>query len=141
MIKAVFDTNTILSGVLWSGNESRLIELAEIDQLELYTSQEILREVERVLEYDRIQKILAKSDLTQEEIIEKITELSHVVNPAEKIDVIKADTSDNRILECAIAGEVHYIVSGDEHLLKLKDFRNIRIVRSRELLDEIVGGI
>jgi len=83
MIKAVLDTNTILSGVLWSGNESRLIELAEIDQLELYTSQEILREVERVLEYDRIRKILVKSDLTQEEILEKITELSHIVNPTE----------------------------------------------------------
>ncbi|MCK4492273.1 MAG: hypothetical protein KAU03_06590 [Candidatus Altiarchaeales archaeon] len=48
---------------MWSRNESRLIKLAEIDQLELYTSREILREVERVLEYNRIQKILVKSNL------------------------------------------------------------------------------
>ena len=57
MIKAVFDTNTLLSGILWSGNESGLIKLVEIDQIELYTSYEILSEVERVLEYDRIQEI------------------------------------------------------------------------------------
>ena len=57
MIKAVFDTNTILSGILWSGNESRLINLVETEQLKLYISQEILKELERILEYNRIQEI------------------------------------------------------------------------------------
>ena len=59
MIKVVFDTNTILSGILWAGNESRLIKLVETGQLELYTSQEILNAVERVPGYDRTRKFFA----------------------------------------------------------------------------------
>lgn len=50
--------------------------------------------------------------------------MSEHVQPTETLYVITADPSDNRILECAAAGEADYIVSGDKHLLKLERFRN-----------------
>jgi predicted nucleic acid-binding protein len=45
------------------------------------------------------------------------------------IEVIHDDPPDNRILECAIAGQADLIVSGDRHLLKLKSYQGIPIVR------------
>jgi len=44
---------------------------------------------------------------------------SEIINPGIKVDVIKSDLDDNKILECAIACNAQYIVSGDSHLLDL----------------------
>jgi hypothetical protein len=49
--------------------------------------------------------------------------------------VIKEDEDDNRILECAETANVSYIISGDEHLLKLRNYRNTKIVSSKEFVD------
>jgi predicted nucleic acid-binding protein len=56
------------------------------------------------------------------------------VTPKEEIRVIIADPTDNKLLEAAIAGIVDFIVSGDNHLLKLKSFREIPIVTGREFI-------
>jgi predicted nucleic acid-binding protein len=46
-----------------------------------------------------------------------------------------ADEPDNRILECAVAAEADFIVTGDKHLLSLKHFRNISIVTLSHFLE------
>lgn len=43
--------------------------------------------------------------------------------------VVAADPDDDRIVECAVAGNADLIVSSDHHLTKLKEFRGIGIVR------------
>ena len=58
---------------------------------------------------------------------------SHVVNPPETIAVISYPP-DNRILECAVAGQTDYIISGDHHLTGLKTYNNMRIVTPAEFL-------
>jgi len=45
------------------------------------------------------------------------------------VHAVSEDESDNRILECAAAGEAHLVVFGDRHLLRLKSFEGIGIVR------------
>jgi predicted nucleic acid-binding protein len=50
------------------------------------------------------------------------------------------DEPDNRILECAIAGRVDAIVTGDRALLKLREYRGVRILSLREYLDEAAGN-
>ena len=59
----------------------------------------------------------------------------HVVEPKEEIKFIKEDPKDNIILECALAAKAGYIVSGDKHLLKLKEYKGIKIMSAREFLD------
>jgi uncharacterized protein len=44
-------------------------------------------------------------------------------------------TDDNRVLECAVKGSAHYIVTGDRHLLKLGTYEAISIVTVRQFLD------
>ncbi len=46
--------------------------------------------------------------------------------PAEALDVVQADPSDNRVLECALAGSAQYVVTGDEHLPRLGEYKGIQ---------------
>lgn len=59
------------------------------------------------------------------------------VRPTHRVDVITADPTDNRILECAVAAEADYIVTGDKHLLRLRAFVNTQIIRPAELLGRV----
>lgn len=51
-----------------------------------------------------------------------ISRISDNVEPTQPVDVIKDDPPDNRILECAAAANSDYIISGDKHLPRLKNF-------------------
>ena len=56
------------------------------------------------------------------------TTSSILVEPGESIDAIAEDPSDNRFLEAAVAGNCEYIVTGDQHLLRLGEYRGIQIM-------------
>ena len=56
------------------------------------------------------------------------------------VEIIKIDPPDNRILECAAAARSDYIVSGDDHLLRVKTFRDIPIVKVAAFLDLVAKG-
>jgi predicted nucleic acid-binding protein len=64
---------------------------------------------------------------------------AHVVEPRERLDVIKEDPPDNRILECAVKARADFIVSGNKHLLKLKEFRGAIIVRAPGFFERTTG--
>lgn len=66
--------------------------------------------------------------------VEKIIAIATLVEPVEKLNIVKEDPDDNMVLECAKAGKVDYIVSNDKHLLKLKEFEGIKIVTPKEFL-------
>lgn len=54
-----------------------------------------------------------------------------------KIIEITEDLEDNKILEAASEAKADYIISGDKHLLKLKEFKGIKIVKAKEFLEFI----
>ena len=126
--KVVLDTNVLVSAWFLEGNESRLMESMEEGRVHGYSSKQVIEELGRVLRYP-------KFDLSQDEI-ESIRSyyllLLKIVNPRQTIDAVPEDPSDNRVLECAL--EADYIVSGDHHLLNLREFRGIKIVTAAELL-------
>jgi putative PIN family toxin of toxin-antitoxin system len=64
-----------------------------------------------------------------------LAELGILVQPRRRLHVVKGDP-DNRILECAIAGRADVIVTGDKALLKLREYRDVRILSLQEFLDE-----
>ena len=53
-------------------------------------------------------------------IIEKILHFAKLIEPKQKIDIIKDDPDDNKVIECAIESSSDYIITYDRHLLKLK---------------------
>lgn len=62
---------------------------------------------------------------------------SKIVAPQQKLNIIKQDPDDNVILECAIEGKAGYIVSGDRHLLALKQYRGIKIITARQFIETL----
>ena len=64
-----------------------------------------------------------------------------MVDPQERVHIILADDSDNRILECAVAAGAEFIVTGDAHLLDLHSFREVRILSPRQFIDTIGSSL
>ncbi len=56
-----------------------------------------------------------------------------------KINVIKEDPDDDRILECAVSVQASVIVSGDSHLLDLKTFAGIDVITASEFIKQMTG--
>ncbi|MEK6932890.1 MAG: putative toxin-antitoxin system toxin component, PIN family [Nanoarchaeota archaeon] len=129
-MKVVLDTNIFISGIFWKGNPNKIINLWKEDSLILFTSKEIIDEFIEVMEDFKIK--MPPSIIN--EWVDLIIKKSILVQPKEKFNLIKDDPSDNKFLECAYKGKVNYIISKDKHLLKLKQFKNIKIVTPEEFL-------
>lgn len=130
MWRVVADTNVLISAFLAKGNENKIVELAKIDKVKLILSRIIREEFEEALKYP-------KFGFSFEQIDEAINEVSNIielVSSTSNFDIVKEDSDDNRILEAAFDGKADYIISGDQHLLKLKEFKGIKIVNGKDFL-------
>jgi putative PIN family toxin of toxin-antitoxin system len=85
-------------------------------------------------------RVLRRKGLDEAKLAEAssyVTASAVVVTPAQKLNVIADDPDDNKIIECAVAAGADVIVSGDKHLLRLGQYRGIRIMKVRQLLESI----
>lgn len=132
MLRATFDTNILVSALLFGGLPQKLIELAKNEQIELVLSPFILEEFSGKLKtkFGYSAKDAAEARLDMEILAE-------IVHPTKSITVIKRKDSDNRILECAFDGKVDVLVTGNLIDLKpLGTFRGIEIMTPREFADK-----
>ena len=128
-MRIVLDTNILVSGFLVpGGNPARIMDHWEAGTFELLMSEPILTECRRVLGYSRIQKKYKYSNDEADTYVMGLRRLATVVSPDQTLDVVAADPDDNRILECAKAGNADYIVSGDSHLKDLGSYAGIQIL-------------
>jgi len=134
-MKITIDTNILISSTFWSGNSNKILEKVENKEIELILSKEIIEEFSKVLECKEIKDKIKDKNLEMKRTIEKIISLSTFVEPTLKFNEIKDDSTDNKILECAVEFNSEYIISYDKHLLNLKEFRNIKIVSPEEFLE------
>ncbi len=133
MLRVTADTNLYISALNFGGKPEQLLRLAKAHIIQLVISDAILEEMGTVLRGDKFAWPEPEIRKAQKEI----AELSERVQPTETLSIITDDPSDNRILECAAAGEVDYIVSGDKHLLKLEQFRNTPILKVTDFLRRV----
>ncbi|MFH1585559.1 MAG: putative toxin-antitoxin system toxin component, PIN family [archaeon] len=137
-MKVTTDTNVLVSGTFWKGDSDDIINIIDSGKIELILSEELIGEYNDVINRDEIIEKIEKKNLILNESVQKIIKDSTIVNPANSLDIIKEDPSDNIILECAIEGNVDYIITQDNHLLKIKEFKGIKIVTPSEFL-KMVG--
>ncbi len=124
-LRAVLDTTVYFSAFISrSGAPFRVWQKAILGQYSLLVSPVIMRELARVLR-DRA----GWEDTEVVSQLKLLARVGQIVSPELTVHAVVNDESDNRILECAVAGNASVIVSGDHHLLKVKTFRNIAIVR------------
>jgi putative PIN family toxin of toxin-antitoxin system len=134
-MRVVIDTNVTASRYISpQGAPAEVFGLWEQQVFELLVSEAILAEYERVLQYDKIRSRHRMSDDRIRQVIDDFREVAILVTPAETLNVIPEDPTDNRFLECAVAGGAQYIISGDRHLRDLGDYRGIQILTPRALL-------
>ncbi|MBU0569744.1 putative toxin-antitoxin system toxin component, PIN family [Patescibacteria group bacterium] len=128
----VLDTNIIISGILFGGNSREIIRLGMQKKINIYLSAQILLETSRVF-YEKFK-------LTNEEIeliLKGLARISTLVEPQIKLDIVKKDSSDNMVIECAYCVKADFVISGDKHLLELKKYKNINLITPSQFLDLI----
>jgi putative PIN family toxin of toxin-antitoxin system len=128
-VKVVFDTNILVSALVFPGGRAEAALLRIIDEHDqLLLSKPILDELLGVLarKFSRDAEELARIALL-------LSDLALTVRPRQKLRVVK-DDPDNRVLECALAGHADAIVTGDSALLELGEFRGVRVISLREYL-------
>ncbi len=133
-MRVVLDTNIFISMAL-RGIVSKIDDEWKAEKFTILVSDEIVSEYLKVLQRPKLH--LSASTISA--IINRIYRKAKFVIPTEKIVVVKADPTDDKFLEAAIAGSADVIVSGDHHLLELKEFRAIPILSAREFLDWLTG--
>jgi putative PIN family toxin of toxin-antitoxin system len=69
--------------------------------------------------------------------VNSIKEIAHSVPYLGTIKGVCRDTDDEKILECAVLGDVDFIISGDSDLLSLEEFRGIPILTASEYLKKV----
>jgi len=130
MLKVFLDTNILVSATFWKGSSYKLFLKILHDEISGYTSNDILQEYRNVLKRD--------FQLDENEVdirIEKFIKVLEIVSPSKTLDVIKEDPTDNRVLEGAIEAEADFIVSYDQHLLKLKKYNRISIAPPEQVIE------
>lgn len=132
MHKIVFDTNVYISAFLTkNGRAEEAYLLAVKGKFQLYTSVPIITETA-----SKLRTKFSWDDEAIKKAVRHVGSVATVVKPTVKLDIL-ADEPDNRILECAKAAEADFIVTGDKHLLVLKEFEGFRIVTIAEFLSQM----
>ncbi len=127
-VRLVLDTNTVISGLLWGGTPGRLIDAAKAGRVELVSSAPLLAELQGVLSRPKFAQQLAQRGVTVADVFNGYAALVRLVVPAVIAPTISRDPTDDQVLATAIAGQADLIVSGDSHLLDLKQFMGIDVV-------------
>jgi putative PIN family toxin of toxin-antitoxin system len=132
-MKIVLDANIFISSFFWGGNPRAILErvIAGIDAL--FITKEIVDEIEDVM---RRSKFHADEEGIRY-YIHSIEEIGNKITPKKMIKNGSRDKSDNKYIACGITAKVNYIISGDVHLLELKEYDNIKIVTAKNYLEII----
>ncbi len=131
MLKIVLDTNVLVSAAIIQGKQFELLKLAKLGEIKIILSPQIIEEFKEVISRERFG--FSKEKINEE--VRQILEIAEIIIPKQKLDIVKDDLDDNIILECALEAKANYIISGDEHLLALKEYKSIRIINTTEFFN------
>jgi putative PIN family toxin of toxin-antitoxin system len=129
VIRAVLDTNVLVSALITpSGPPHRILRAWQDREFELYTCLPLLRELNRVLHYPRLQR---KYDLTEADIFAYLGLLrirGTIVALPDEIPPMCSDPTDDKLLACALVAQAGYLVTGNNHVLLLEKVGSAQIV-------------
>ncbi len=133
-MKVVLDTNVLISALIKAGKPRDLFnKLAKDKQIVL--SRAILEEFLDVIEDPKIAKYTSEKDVTA--FLNTLKTAARIVQVKSKFKAINEDPDDDIIIQTAYDSEADYIISGDRHLLLLKQFKGIRILTVDEMLNKL----
>jgi len=129
--KVVFDTNILVSALLFKGSLAGLVDLWKKGRLIPVLSRETFHEFKAVLEYP-------KFSLSRQEIKviieEEVLPYFEVVEITDTVKGICRDADDDKFIACAVSAAADFIVSGDKDLLDMGQYKSVRIISASVLL-------
>jgi len=131
--KVILDANVYISALGYEGNEREVLRRCITKEFLLYLSEDIFKEIERVLEYPKFNFTQAQKDSLK--LI--LSEVGVLMSPTRKLHLLSDDPSDNKYLETAIASGADFLITGDAHLLKIKKIGETKILRAAEFLKQL----
>lgn len=131
-MRIVLDTNVLVSGIFWGGAPFKILEHWVSGDLDIVITLEILNEYVRV-----INELGSKQPDLADRWIDLLTGYPAIIKNRVSISLSR-DPEDDKFLECAVSGNVDYIVTGDDDLLALKHIHSIPIVKPAVFISRYV---
>ncbi len=131
MIRFVFDTNVIVSALLFNDSVPGQAFIRALNHGMILVSGALMGELSRVLGRDRFDRYVTREE--RDEFLESLIRESNLIEITEAVQVCR-DPKDDQVLELAVNGNATYILTGDADLLVLNPFRGVEIVTPAEFL-------
>ena len=130
-MRVVVDTNVFAAALLSDATPRRVYQAFLSGTITLLFSRQTLFELATVLRRPVIQLVTSRAEADR--LLSAIQRDGVIVETREPVLACR-DPKDNRFLECALAGQASYLVTGDKDLLVLDPFHGIRILRPADFL-------
>jgi putative PIN family toxin of toxin-antitoxin system len=131
----VLDANVLVSATLSRlGKPAECMRLIEQGRVQSVTCWAILEEFGL--------KLRAKFAFPMPRVrkaVDKVEQHSTLIQIDHTLHVVVDDPDDDEVLECALAGEARYVVTGDHHLLGMERYRDIAIVTPADFLAAVAN--
>ena len=140
MIPAVIDTNIVLSAAIAGGRPLEIIRLVENSEVSIITSNTLIAEVNEVLNRKKFRQYFeARRDVPQR-ILDIYLRAAVMVETIPDIlaDAVR-DPKDLKFLAVAVGGNADYLITGDEDLLSLGVYQNVKIVTPAYFLNVVIA--
>jgi putative PIN family toxin of toxin-antitoxin system len=138
-VRAVVDTNVLLSGLFWRGAPHALLEQARVGALTLVSSPSLLAEFAEVVNRPKFRSILLRSNIDPEQRLGELRRLAEIIDPPRLPAPVSRDPADDAVLALAAASQADLIITGDADLLTLGSHAGIPIIDPAEALTRIGG--
>jgi putative PIN family toxin of toxin-antitoxin system len=130
-VKVVFDTNVVVSASFWAGAPLMCLAAWVRGEVSAAVSPQLLSEY-----FDTYEDLaLRYPERESVDWPDALAQAAEMVYPQDLARGVTTDPDDEMVLECALAAEAEFLVSGDKkHLLKIREFEGIKIVSCNDLL-------
>lgn len=139
-MKITLDTNVLVSAFISKkGHCAKILDIViDFEEVDLVLSEEILNEFKDVLSREEVKRRFNYTRRDVENFVKTIKDVAIIVKIESNFKVIKKDPKDDLVLNTGYDGKVDYIISGDHHLKDLKEFKGIKIIKPKEMVDVFI---
>lgn len=132
----VVDTNVLVSGIfgIKDSPSAQILHAIRTRQIILVTSPAILEEVGEVINRERIVKRTRMTTNERKDFLDMLIERSDITSGNQLPGRVGRDIKDDKFLACGAQGKVNYIITGDDDLLDLKEYKGIKIITPRKFM-------
>ena len=128
-MNVVVDANVLVSGIFWKGSPRKFLSLIFRQEINPFATIDIMAEYCRIID-----KVACKRPDVAARWKSQIAKIMTIIEKNETVEVCR-DPKDNMFVECAIAANAYYLVSGDSDLLVLEKIKDIPIITVNQFFD------